>query len=159
MGVEGLMDIATKLRILDRIGEIFPAWAIERQARIIERAFDSELAKAKSEEERQEVNQRRRFEASEYWDELAQFRSRRLISQTRKLYVPLENLVWETGDFGHRYLEDESEARIYRALREEKQKLCDFRIKMLVALTGLIGTLIGLVSLFGRGRRKGNCRR
>ncbi len=44
-------DAPAKIRLLDQVRRVFPLWAIERQALVIERAFDSDLAKAKDDSE------------------------------------------------------------------------------------------------------------
>ena len=40
------MDVPKKIRLLKRVRKVLPAWAIERQAIVIEKAFDDDLAKA-----------------------------------------------------------------------------------------------------------------
>ena len=148
------MKTATKIRLLNYAKKVFPTWAIERQARVIEHAWDSELKQAKNQGEREDIYAHRRFEAEEYWGELAQFRSRKLTRLAQKLYIHLDNLEWETGNYGHRVLSDESERRLYHAVREERQKVWEFRLKVITAigslLLGLIGALIGLVSVAKR---------
>ncbi len=96
------MDTEAKIRLLGRIEKIFPAWAIERQARVIERAFDFELSRVQDAEAREGIEHRRYLEASEFWDALAELRGTRLMSRARKLHIPSENLEWETGSYGNR---------------------------------------------------------
>jgi anthranilate/para-aminobenzoate synthase component II len=40
------MDVPKKLRLLNRFGKIFPVWSLCLQAKVIENAFDSEVAEA-----------------------------------------------------------------------------------------------------------------
>jgi len=138
-----------KVRLLSKVRRVFPLWAIERQALVIEHAFDSDLAKAKEDSElRQSIIAQRNFEAGEYWHELAEFRSRKLANRAQKLYIPLDGLQWTDDGYGHRYLDAASQSQIYRAIREEGRKNWEFRIKVIGALTGLIGTIIGLVAVW-----------
>ena len=75
------MDVPTKIRLLNTLRKAFPKWATRRQALVIERAFDADLANAKDWEARQSILQRRDFEAAEYWDQLAQLRSQELVTK------------------------------------------------------------------------------
>ena len=142
------MEVRTKIRALNWVKVIFPEWAIRLQARVVYAAFDDELAQARDGEAREHVRSQRAFETSEYWDELRTLRSDRLIKQAHELYVSTEGLIWITGNFGHKYLDGPSESELKRAVRDQKHKIWEFRIKILTALTGLIGTIIGLVSIW-----------
>jgi hypothetical protein len=144
------MDVPTKMRLLIRLGKIAPEWSLKWQASVIEHAFDSELAAAKGAEARESVVMQRDLEAGEYWNALAALRSRRLVDRAQKLYVPLDGLKWDTDQYANRFLDNPSEAKLYRAIREEKRRAWDFRIKVIGALTGLIGTVIGLVAIWKR---------
>lgn len=145
------MDIPAKIRLLNRVRRVFPKWAIERQALVIEHAFDSELSqasKAKDSEAQQSILQQRYFEASEYWNQLEELRSRKLVSRAQKLHISLEGLKWDTDQYANHYLDSTSQVQLHRAIREESRKVWEFRIKVIGALTGLIGTLIGLVAVW-----------
>jgi hypothetical protein len=144
------MDVPTKVRLLKRLGQIAPEWSLKRQALVIEHAFDSDLAVAKDTEARESVVMQRDFEAGEYWNALAALRSRRLVDRAQKLYVPLDGLKWDTDQYANRFLDNPSEGKLYRAIREEQRRTWDFRIKVIGALTGLIGTIIGLVAIWKR---------
>lgn len=62
----------------------------------------------------------------------------------------LWDIHWQDDQFANRFLEGESESKLYRAIREDKQKVWDFRLKIIAALTGLIGTAIGLIAILRR---------
>lgn len=142
------MDTPKEIRLLERLKKFFPEWVVEQQARTIERAFQPELRKARNDPEaRYKIERQREFEVTEYWDELAQLRSRKLVKQARKLHIPLGPVKWETGNYGHNYLADETETHLYREIREENRKIWEFRIKAIIALTGLLGTLIGVLTV------------
>jgi len=145
------MDVPAKIRLLHHVRRVFPEWATERQALVIEHAFDPELseaARAKNWDAEQAIAQRRDFEASEYWHRLAELRSHKLVRRARKLHLPVDGVKWVTGNYANRYLDSASEEQLFRAIREEERKNWEFRIKVIGALTGLIGTLIGLVSVW-----------
>jgi hypothetical protein len=90
--------VRVRLRILQFLRRIFPSWEwpIARQARIVEHAFDDDLARAgKSAEARMQIEQQRDFEADEYWDELRELRSMKLIRQSRQLHIHVADVKWE----------------------------------------------------------------
>jgi hypothetical protein len=118
------MDVKKKIRLLNKVRRIFPEWALVRQARVIERAFDDDLLNAKDDPKAFFMAEAMRDnEASEYWMALQERRSLKLSRRARKLHIAQGNLKWERDAYGNRYLEDG-------------------------ALTGLIGTIIGLVAIW-----------
>lgn len=139
------MDVPKKIRLLNRVGKVFPAWAIKRQALIIERAFDDDLAKAKDEEARHYVLQQMDFEAREYWNKLSEIRSRKLVNQAQK-YIAVDDVVWHSDEYANRYLDNATQVKLRRLILEERHKDWEFRLKVVAALTGLFGTLIGLLA-------------
>lgn len=56
-------------------------WTLQRQALVIEQAFDTAYKAAGSWEERQGIIQQRDYEASEYWNAVTAFRSRKLATR------------------------------------------------------------------------------
>src|SRR5437870_4374293 len=101
------MDVPKKIRLLNRIGKIFPLWSLSLQARVIEHAFDIDLAEAMKKGDRKEfdaLSHAQWFEASEYRDKLRSLRSRRLLARAERMFVPLGDVKWEIGNFGSRYL-------------------------------------------------------
>jgi hypothetical protein len=144
------VDVRTKLRLLNRVRKVFPEWAIERQAIVLEHAFDADLATAKNSEARQELEAQRDAESSEYWEQLAELQSHKLIRHANKRHIPLDGLIWHLGNYGNRYLDAKVRIRLYNAIREEKRKTWEFRMKLIGALTGLVGTIIGLVAILKR---------
>jgi hypothetical protein len=86
--------------------------------------------------------------SSEYWNRLAALRSRKLVGYAEKLYISVDDLKWEKDQYGNYYLDRASQSKLYRAIVEERRRNWDFRIKVIGALTGLIGTIIGLVAIW-----------
>jgi len=144
------VDVQTKLWLLNRVRKLFPEWAIERQAIVIEHAFDADLAATKDAEARQALEAQQDAESKEYWDELAELQSHKLIRRANKLHIPLDGLIWHKGIYNNRYLDPKVRIRLHNAIREEKRKTWEFRMKVIGALTGLIGTIIGLVAILKR---------
>jgi len=143
------MDVPSKIRLLNRVRKVFPMWAVKQQALVIERAFDADLEKAKGDAEaRQSIIVQRDFETGEYWDQLAALRSRKLTEYAEKLYITVDDLKWERDQYANYYLDKPSQSKLYRSIVEERRKIWDFRIKVIGALTGLIGTIIGLVAIW-----------
>ena len=147
-----MLSVPTKIRLLDRVRRIFPEWAIQRQAGVIERAFDSDLEKAKTNRvQRESIIDQCHFEVSEYVDALSSLRSVRLIKKAQSLYIPLDDLEWVSGNYGHHYLDGKSESRLSKIVVEESRKALEFRLKIasgiIGLLTGLVGATIGLVAV------------
>jgi len=145
--------VPQKIRVLTLLQRIFPQWALRRQARVIEHAFDAELAEAKVKKDWEALQvtlSERHNESAEYWDALAEFRSNRLVRKAAKRGLPTEGAEWETGNYGNRYLTRTSETTLRRTVIEERRRDWEFRLKIIGALTGLMGTLIGLVALLTR---------
>jgi hypothetical protein len=118
---------------------------------VIYRAFDAELAKAKADGKRDELGgleQQRYWEISEYEDKILAIRSRKLMADANDLYVYIPDLQWETGNYGDRYLERASASKLYLAVKEQKDKVREYRLKLAGACTGLIGALIGLIAVW-----------
>jgi len=145
--------VPEKLRVLSHFRGVFPEWTLQRKARVIERAFDAEVAEAKAKKDfysLQVISHRCRDETEEYTDAIEELCSRRLMKKAIKLMVNLEGLEWETGRYEHHYLTHASQAKLWRAIVEESRKTWEFRLKIIGALTGLVGALIGLVAFLTR---------
>jgi hypothetical protein len=146
------MDTPTKIRLLGHFRRVFPVWSLQRQALVIEQAFDSAYKAAGSWEERQGILQQRDYEASEYWNAVTAFRSRKLVNRAEKLYIDTSNLEWERDQYANHWLCDGAQSKLNRLVVEEERKAWEFRLKVIGgvvgALTGLAGTLIGLVAIW-----------
>ena len=64
-------------------------------------------------------------------------------------------MVWKDDQMGNRYLDETSESRLFHAIKDERYKTWEFRLKVLgvlgtliFALTGIIGSLIGLIAIW-----------
>jgi len=127
-------------------------WTTQRQALVIERAFDARMAKEKDLNVRANMASEREWEASEYWGALSEIRSHRLLARARKIYLAPEGMEWITDGFANRYLSDPSLSKLNKLVVEENRKTWEFRFKIIGvavgALTGLVGTLIGLVAIW-----------
>jgi hypothetical protein len=154
MMVSAVLSASTKLRVLHRLRKIAPAWAMRQQAAVVERAFDIDIAKAKSLEEREVVASQRYFESSEYWGALAELRTNKLLDRARKHYLIPEGMEWTTDGFANRYLDNASLSNLNKLVVEETRKHWEFRLKVIggviAVLTGLVGAIIGLVAMWKR---------
>jgi hypothetical protein len=145
------MNIRTKLRIIGYFERLFPILALRWQAHVVYRAFDADLAKAKASKKPEEVSsveQQRHFETSEYQDKILSIQSRRLAADADSLYVYIPDLQWEQGNYGDRYLDRASASKLYHAVKEQKDKIREYSLKLAGALTGIIGALIGLIAVW-----------
>jgi hypothetical protein len=146
------VNTPTKIRLLNHLRYIFPVWTSQRQALVIERAFDSDLAQAKGWEERQAIAASRDSEAREFWNAAAAFRSRQLVNRAQKLYIDTSSLEWEEDQYANHWLKNAAQAKLNHVVVEETRKTWEFRLKLIGgfigALTGLAGTIIGLIAIW-----------
>jgi len=145
------METRTKLHVLAYVERLFPIWALKRQAGVIYRAFDADLAKARANKNAGELDsleQQRHWETSEYEDKILSIKSRRLVAAAEGLYLYIPDLQWEQGNYGDRYLDRASLSKLYHAVKEQKDKNREYRLKLAGAITGIIGALIGLIAVW-----------
>lgn len=142
------MNIKTKLRFFNFVQRFFPIWALRRQSEIVSRAFEADLRKAKSTEERERLEYEQYFELSEYDEAIQAIHTKRKLADARELFVHIPDLKWETGQWGSRYLNEESLSKLHQAIKSQKDSIRDYRIRFISALTGIIGALIGLLAIW-----------
>lgn len=142
------MALKTKLRIFNFLQRFFPIWSLKRQSSVVSRAFETDIRQAKTSEEREELEYGRYFELSEYDEAIQAIHSKRLTAEARELFVYIPDLQWETGKWGNRYLTEESLSRLHHAVKPQKDSIRDYRIRIISALTGVIGALIGLLAIW-----------
>jgi len=145
------MDILKKLRLIGYLDKFIPIRALKWKSRVIYHAFDANLAKAKASGKMDQIRdfeQQRSWETDEYEDKILAIRSRKLTADADKLYVYIPDLQWEMGNYGDRYLERASASKLYLAVKEQKDKIREYRLKLAGACTGIIGALIGLVAVW-----------
>jgi hypothetical protein len=68
-----------------------------------------------------------------------------LIARANKLFVPLTDVKWESGQYGIKYLDRESESKLYNSVQDARRKTWDFWIKVILALAALASTITSLV--------------
>jgi len=142
------VKLKTKLHFLNLLQRYFPIWALKRQSSMVSRVFEADLRTVKTSEERQRLEYERYFELSEYDEAIQAIHSKRLTAEARELFVYFPDLHWETGQWGSRYLSEESLSRLHHAVKAQKDSIRDYRIRFVAALTGVIGALIGLLAVW-----------
>lgn len=141
------MKIQAKLRPFQFLQRFFPVWALKRQSKIVSHAFEADLKHAKTSVERQELEYEQYVELGEYDEAIQTIHSRRLMEDARELFVYVPDLKWEQGNWGGRFLNEESLSRLHHAVKAQKDSIRDFQIRFATALTGIVGALIGLVAV------------
>ena len=143
------MDVPSKIRLLGHIKNVFPEWAIRKQAGVIYASFDRDLKKAKDWERRKDIEAERGFATIEYWDALSELRSRKLMGLAHRIHVETAGVTWVTGRYGNKFLDEASETKLYRAIQDKRHAFWKFRIKVIHVIAGaLTGAIIGLVYLW-----------
>lgn len=112
------------------------------------RFFEIDLKRARSSGEREELEYERYFELSEYEEAIQTMQSRRLMAEARDLFIFIPDLKWEDGQWGGRFLKQESLSKLYHAVKAQKESIRDYRIRLVTATTGIIGALIGLLAIW-----------
>jgi hypothetical protein len=97
---------------------------------------------------RNDIEQQRYWEVCQYEDRIASIRSRRLVAEAENFFIYLPDLICDQGNYGDRYLDKASISRLFHAVKEQKDKNRDYRLKMAGALTGIIDALIGLLAIW-----------
>lgn len=118
---------------------------------MIYHAFDADLAKAKASKDTNEYHSllnQQGFEVAEYLQKLRSIRSRRLLMEAERLYIHIPDLKWEDGAYGEHYLDAASQSKLYYAVKEQKDKIREYRLKLATPITGIIGALIGLIAIW-----------
>jgi hypothetical protein len=142
------MDIQKKMRLLGYLEKIFPVWSLKWKISTICRAYDTDLKKAgRGTEQFRDLEQQLNWETSEYKDKISALQSRKLTNEADSLYVYIPDLKWEQGNYGDRYLDTASMSKLYLSIREQKDKRREYYLKWAVAITGIIGSLIGLIAI------------
>lgn len=144
------MTLQDKIRLLEHWKKLFPIATLKWQSSLVYHSFENEIAEARAEGNSSKVDsldQERHFELQEYEDGISAIRTRRLLAKSRRLYLYLPDLKWERGAFGHSFLEAGSLSKLYNSIREESSSRAELRVKLIGALTGIIGALIGLAAV------------
>jgi len=141
------MNIKTKLRFFNFLQRYFPIWSLRKQSRIVSRAFEADLRIAKTSGDRERLEYEQYSELSVYDEAIQAIHTKRLLTDARELFVFVPDLKWETGQWGNRYLNEESLSRLHQAVKAQKDSIRDYRIRFASALTGIIGALIGLLAI------------
>jgi len=123
-------------------------WALKQQSRIMSRTYEISLKNAKTSAERQELEFEQYTDLSEYEEAIQTIHSRRLMAEARELFVFIPGLKWEQGQFGGRFLSEESLSKLHHAVKTQKESIRDYRLRLATAATGIIGALIGLLAVW-----------
>lgn len=142
------MDIQTKLRPFRYLQRFFPVRSLKWQSKIVSRAFEADLKSAPNRDERERIEFERYSELSEYDEAIQAIHSKRLTTEARELFVFVPDLKWEQGQWGERFLEEESLSKLHHAVKAEKDSIRDYRIRFASVLIGIIGALIGLLAVW-----------
>lgn len=132
----------------------FPVWYCNHWLAWLHREFERDRKRSKTQEEKRGLWEQEEFEASEYHGRREMILTRRLLAKARKFHLSLEDLPipsnqdshWKMGDFGHRYLSDRSYAALHRAIWQARKEYWDLWLKIIGAITGLVGASIGLLA-------------
>jgi hypothetical protein len=137
------------------LGRPFPVWYCNHWIAWLHREFERDRELAKTQEEKESLWEQERFEASEYHGRREMILTRHLLAKARTFHLSLEDLPgpsgqdshWETGDLGHRYLSNRSYAALHRAIWQAQKEYWELWLKIIGAVTGLVGASIGLLAL------------
>jgi len=139
---------------------------LEWQRNLLERAYSSDIAKArkaKDEEKARELIEEQRFEMDMHQEDEDKYITDMLLRQARKLRAPIphkkddsdkESDHWYQGHYtGRWYLTNIGISALRKEIRSEIKELHEVRSKWVVwlsALTGIIGAITGLVAVVSK---------
>lgn len=117
----------------------------------IDRAYNVELAKAKTANDREKAEYGRHWETSLHVDEIETIKTRRLLREANRLDVPYEypseaSAIWEQSHQLHTWhLTTVGYSEIRKAIRLERKDRREAAITWAGVIIGIIGTLAGVI--------------
>lgn len=127
------------------------------------KAFEKDRVAARKENkgraEVEKLAEDERFERSIYQDQISMIQTRRLCGTANRIGVPIlwnADLWDESTVMGGRYLSEKGFSELRSAIRKERNErwaYWELRMKVIIglstAVTGVVGTLIGLAAILG----------
>ncbi len=129
------------------------AWHLRRDVRHINQLYVRFIANATG-QEREHLAAEWAFEKTLIDEQHRGLETERLQKQADRCYVPLPVLSsahWERGPIGTWYLTPEGEAKVRRAIYEERNRRQDIWVPWLAATVGGIGVVTGLILALTKG--------
>jgi hypothetical protein len=131
-------------------------WRLARGRRRMHAAFDRKIADARKRgakaEELRGIQEQRHFETGEYSEEVYQLHTRYLFSEANRLVIPTGEFhaadSWEEGPTGVRHLTIEKITEPRALVRAEKRANREMWIPLIAGLTGIVGAITGLLSIW-----------
>jgi len=134
-------------------------WRLERGRKKNDAANEKTLSKLKSDNAKYEAiyeaEERAHYEGRLYDEDAYRLHARYLFAEARRLIIPTSkfhsNDAWEEGPSGRRHLKVEALNELRGAVRQEKRLRRETVLMWLPAIaatTGLLGALIGVVSVW-----------
>ena len=128
---------------------------LERDQRAEEKGYDAKIAEAKKRgakgDEIADINQEGMSFYFHYQDEIQRLHSDYLISQARRMFIPVPSLqdktVWEQDSADRVYLNEAGINQLRATIRAEKKARAEFVLMWVPGLVGILGALIGLASV------------
>ena len=133
---------------------------LELHRTLLDSSYVKDISEAKKQDDYQKIQtlkEERDFEICLIDEEIDEYRTRKLLKKARRLMLSIpqaprngeskdENGHWYEGQYtGGRYLTNEGMRALRRAIHQERKEQFDLWFSLLAALTGFLGTLIGLV--------------
>lgn len=132
-----------------RITEAVEIARNRRAIRRIDRAYDVDLAEAKTANDREKAEYGRHWETSLHVDEIEAIKTRRLLRKANSLDVPYEypsesSSIWERSHQLHTWhLTTTGYSQVRKAIRQERKDRREAAITWAGVIIGIIGTLVG----------------
>jgi hypothetical protein len=129
-------------------------WSLQRQIDLVHNACRQQARKVErlDRDAADLIEYDAMFEVQQRTEELYEIQSHWLKEKARHLYITVPKLEWENGEYGSRFLTADSRAKLDAAVREQRDKRRDFWLRVIGALTGVIGALIGLFAFLKKAK-------
>jgi hypothetical protein len=136
---------------------------LQEQSDRVYHLYDLDLAKATTQENREEIESLRRFECAEYDGQIDRLDSLDLAERARRCHIDVSDIGPPPEHYSHHWIQDShgtwflhpqsfralsktvEEAEYQRAKRQAEIR--DFRWKVFIAVAAVIGALTGIVNL------------
>lgn len=149
--------------MIEKIITRWEIWKLNRHDRRTAKAYDKDRALARSTNKEtsalRRIDEDEHFERRLYQDEISKIQSRSLCRTAGRLGVPVPYGAdeWEESTVvGGRYLTTKGFSDLRSAVRREKNERWAYwelrmkvAVRLITALTGVIGALIGLAAILG----------
>jgi hypothetical protein len=146
-----------------------PIKYLQHRSKVTWHLFDADIANAKGQRDRNQIESQRHFECAEFDDEVLHIESQEWLARAGSVHISVYDIPlageheghWATGPYGDRYLSD----KVFRLLKKQvedaeyerdrrKREQREVRIKYFTATAALLAALASIANLLLSAKKK-----